>query len=47
MAPVIEFVAGVLLGWVPERPRWAKWLVLGVYVGLICGAVARSVSALV
>ena len=47
MGPVFELVVGVLLGWVPERPQWEKWLVLGVYIALICSAVALSVSALV
>ena len=42
---LVDFIGTALLGWVPER-RWARVLVLGLYLALFIAAVVLMIEAL-
>lgn len=46
MSALVELVFTFMFGWVPERPRWAMWLVLGVYVVLFGSVIALAFAQL-
>jgi hypothetical protein len=47
VAQLVELIINGLIGRVPERPRWAMWLVVTLYIAAIAMALILAVEALV
>ncbi len=45
LAFFIDLIGNAVLGWVPER-RWARVVVLGLYLALLIAAVVLTIEAL-
>jgi hypothetical protein len=46
MGVLLDFAVMVMFGWVPERPRWATWVVAAVYVVVFAAAIAFAFAEL-
>ncbi len=45
MAQLLELAVNAVIGWVPDRPRWAMWLVVTAYIGIAVTALALAAAA--
>jgi hypothetical protein len=46
MGALVDLVLSALVGIVPDSPRWAKWLVIALYVAVAALGVWLIVAAL-